>query len=231
MGLRLDIPKFRKKLGLRLARWIRPYPKLRAITGIRRHGRGITKWSQIRQERPRRHAKSWLWKTRLDPHAALEERATKKVRGSLQERIVFKALEGHGFINGVDFSFQSSQLGGRQRLGGLVGDFVFELPKVIVQVQSMWHTITAAHERRDEDQYAILQSMGYTVLEIWPESIENLDALDDWIGANLMTMWGTSSQGIGAGVGNDIPHMTTVATPTLLRIDQRVQEIMEVWGV
>jgi very-short-patch-repair endonuclease len=220
----------RPATGVLSPRLVRPYPKLRPRTGLRRFGIGIVRWNIIRQRRPRRHARSWGLRTRfLAPEVQLEARATQQVRGSLQERIFYRALTAYGLQPGVDFTFQTNQLGGRMELGGLVADFLFPLPMVIVQVQSAWHTMTLSLERRDDDQNAILQSLGYTVLDIWPNTIEDEAALDYWISHNIMTLWGTSTQGLSLGGGSqDIPYLSILSNLVLERIANNVEAILVV---
>jgi very-short-patch-repair endonuclease len=205
----------------------RPYPRTRPVTGIRRFGRGNIKRAKLRQERPRRHARPWKWRPSFDQSAYNEARAAEGIRGSLQERIVYKALIQHGFIPELDFTFQSNQLGGRMELGGLVADFLFEVPKIVVQVQSYWHTLTMEHERRDEDQYVMLQMLGYTVLEIWPSTIMDPAALDWWFERNIMTLWGTSTQGIGGGFSNDTPYLCSVQADILNRINATLDALID----
>ena len=185
-------------------RFIKGYPR-RAATLVRRYKRDAVNRDRLRQQRPRRHAKSWMYRTSASEDILLEERAFQGVRGSLQERIVYQSLIDHNFIPGYDFTFQSSQLGGRMQLGGLVADFLFPVPMVIVQVQSAWHTMGLQSEIRDSDQALILRSMGYTVLEVWPNVIEDPVALDQWMQQNLMHMWGTSTQRV-QGSGNSVEH-------------------------
>src|SRR3990167_10345885 len=115
-------------------RIIKPYPRLRLRTGVRRLSTHAIKRSLIRQQRPRLHAKTGRIRTVHDPQSYLESQATQLVRGSLQERIFYKALIDRGFTPDLDFTFQSTQLGGRMELGGIVGDFLIIVPKVIIQV-------------------------------------------------------------------------------------------------
>lgn len=205
--------------GLRDPRYVKGYPTRprQMIRRKKRHGR---KLEYLRQPRPRRHARqALLLRTKLSTALGLEERAQAGLHGSLEERIVFKAFVDHDLIPGVDFDFQSSQLGGRGFLGGLVADFIFEYSKVVVQVQSYWHTITSEHHQRDTDQSLILQSMGYTVLEIWPNTIHSQVLLDQWITNNLQTLNGIGTRPLGvykksreealmAGQGSYLPKIT-----------------------
>lgn len=211
--------------GLKTPRKIRPYP-LKAITGIRRYGRGAVRWHLLRQERPRRHARTWLYRTTPRPQLALEDRAAQNIRGSLQERIFYQALLDHGFLPVFDFDFQSSMLGGRATLGGLVADFIFPVPMVIVQIQSIWHTMTLEHETRDDDQAAILRSMGYTVLDIWPTTIEDPAALDWWFQRNIMHLWGTSTQGLQGNIGVDATGLSDLSVWQLHEIELKLEAML-----
>jgi hypothetical protein len=121
-------------------------------------------------------------------------------------------------------------MGGRMELGGLVADFIFEIPRVILQVQSMWHALSLEYEVRDQDQAAVLQSMGYVVFEIWPNTIEDPAALDLWVQRHIMHLWGTSSSPLGSSHGRDIPFLMGISSQTLLDIKELlvlVQQILE----
>jgi len=167
-------------------------------------GRGQVKWDFVRQKRPRIHARTWQFKTSYDLQGLKEARAEQNIKGSLEERMFYRALVEHGFIPGVDFTFQSAMMGGRAELGGLVADFLFEIPKIIVNPMSYWHTMSLVTERRDDDQTVILRSLGYTQLEIWPITIYDQYALDKWINDNLGMLWGTSTSGSSYGNGGII---------------------------
>jgi len=191
---------------------------------VRRLGRGQANWDLIRQKRPRIHARSWRFKTSYDTQGLLENRAQQGLRGSLEERIFYKALAEHGFIPGVDFTFQSSMMGGRGELGGLVADFLFPVPMVIVNPMSYWHTISLAHERRDDDQVMILRSLGYTLLEVWPITIHDQFALDRWISDNLMLLWGTSTGSSGAGT---VSFLESIQLDALNRVNLTLDAILK----
>lgn len=218
--------RFRKfKPGIRRPRFVRPYPR-RPTTGIRRFRGGIVRWEYLRQDRPRRYARpQWGTRTRIDAQAALEARAAQGIDGSLEERIVYAALVQHGLKPDVDFTFQSSEFGGRAVLGGLVADFLFDVPKVVLQVQSYWHTLTREIERRDDDQAALLQAMGYVVLELWPDVIHSQAALDLWITNHLGLLWGTSYHGyVATGERNQPFEETSGMYDQLVR---RINELEE----
>lgn len=189
-------------------RLLRGYP-LKITTGIRRTKKELVRRRLFRLPRPRRHARS-RFRTTMDELSALAARASKDFDGSLEERIFYQALVDHKLIPGVDFTAQASALGGRMELGGLVADFMFPAPKVIVQVQSVWHTMDMEIGRRDSDQAAVLENMGYTVLEIWPNTIHSQAALDWWIERNIHYLFGTSQQFLGGGVGVDANYIDTL---------------------
>lgn len=206
-------------------RRLRPYPKSPKPLVRNIRTRAVIRSEWYRQKRPRRHARPWQYRTRLSLQAALEERAAQTVRGSLQERIVYQALVDWGLIPGVDFDFQSSMMGGRAELGGLVADFLFPHIRVIVQVQSYWHQISMEYTQRDANQVAILQSMGYTVLEVWPDTINNQAALDLWMDRNIMHMWGTSRQNFGTSHDRDF-YFLNRHMDNLLELLRRLQAIV-----
>lgn len=125
------------------------------------------------------------------------------MKGTLPERVVYKALEDRH----IEFDFQSSLLGGRVELGGLVADFIISRPPVVIRVQGrFWHgefdTETGdlesgeiAQGRRDDDQRATLEEMGYSVLDYWEEYADDQFVNDNWMRRNIdpitfgMTGW------------------------------------------
>lgn len=102
-----------------------------------------------------------------------------EVHGTLPERIFYKSLTDMHLIVNSDFEFQSSLVGGRMDLGGMVADFVFPFVMLIVRIQGQfWHgqfdreTGDLLHGeitqgRRDDEQGQILNSMGYGVIDLW----------------------------------------------------------------
>lgn len=111
----------------------------------------------------------------------LEKRAVSEsvVRGSVHERIIYKELKRRS----IRFDFQSRQLGGRQQLGGLVADFI--LPEygkrgvIINPLGTIWHK-GLFNERRDEQNNALLQLLGYTTLSLWDWEVEDNTLLQEW---------------------------------------------------
>jgi len=105
-----------------------------------------------------------------------------EVHGTLPERIFYKALTDMHLTPGSDFTFQSSLTGGRIHLGGMVCDFLFERPPLVVRIQGMhWHgqfdrvsgdlihgEITQG--RRDDEQGQELNQMGYAVVDLWEDT-------------------------------------------------------------
>ncbi len=116
----------------------------------------------------------------IDP---LEARATpkEKLYGTLPERIVYKYLTHNmKLVAGVDFDFQSSQAGGRMELGGLVADFLFEIMRLVIQVQGPTHA-TYLRAAKDEEQKGILESMGYRVFDIEEMVVYSEPRLEEWM--------------------------------------------------
>jgi len=210
--------------SMRYPRYIRPYPR-RPRKMIRRLKWGGVVRQLLRQPRPRRHAKRRG--TGYDPDSYLEARAAQDVEGSLEERIFYKALVDHGFIPGVDFVFQSSEFGGRAELGGLLADFVFPVPRLVVQVMSQyWHS-TPEVEARDVTQQALLEMLGYTVMFLWEGVIRDEAALERWIDNNLLHLWGTSSYPLASG-SSEAPFTQMLFGGTMneyFQLLQRVQNL------
>lgn len=115
-----------------------------------------------------------------------------EVHGTLPERILYKALKDRHMIPEM-FSFQSSLVGGRIYLGGMVADFLCERPPVVIRVQGEhWHgqfdreTGDLIHgdivqARRDDEQGQELNSLGYAVLDLWEQMTYNPYILQDWL--------------------------------------------------
>jgi hypothetical protein len=141
------------------------------------------------------HHRYTVTKPGVDP---MEARAVPhwQVKGTLPERIVYKALvDNFHMVSGVDFDFQSSTSGGRQELGGIVADFLFFYKKLILQVQGPTHT-DFLRQAKDEEQRMILGEMGYTVEYLNLEVIQN----ELWLEDTLRRMFGLRL-GNGAGSG------------------------------
>jgi very-short-patch-repair endonuclease len=128
----------------------------------------------------------------------LEARAVSKyvVKGTLPERILYKALtDQFHWVDGIQFNFQSSQSGGRLELGGLVADFLFYEMKMIIQVQGPTHT-EYLRIRKDDEQKAILEDMGYRVFDIDEELVYNEYGFNDWLRRVFNLNLGTGAGGI-----------------------------------
>lgn len=160
--------------------------------------RDLVKWNEFKED-------AWWFvlhrrgvrraKIGVDP---LEARATPRtqVKGTLPERIVHRFLIANmRMVEDVDFSFQSSQDGGRLELGGMVVDFLFGLTRLIIQVQGPTHGGFRRH-RKDEEQTSALELMGFTVVEIGLDIIYNVY----WFENFMRRLFGLA-QGGGAGSG------------------------------
>lgn len=123
----------------------------------------------------------------VGPENPQELRAAQGINGTLPERIFYKALVARKFVPGGDFDFQSSLLGGRVFLGGMVADYIFFTRNLIVRVQGWrWHQSLEA-TRRDDNQRDVMERMGYTVLDISDTIILDELLLENWLRANIDT--------------------------------------------
>ena len=130
----------------------------------------------VRRQLLRREA-WWFVTHRKGPRRAnigvtpLEQRAVprEEVVGTLPERIVYKFLRD---ILRLPFSFQSSLLGGRLELGGLVADFILEFQKIILNPTGPTHD-AYVQQRKDEEQRMTLAEMGYTSYYIPEQDVYN----------------------------------------------------------
>jgi len=113
-----------------------------------------------------------------------ESRAKQGIKGTLIERIFYKALEQRGYVAGSDFDFQSSLLGGRMQMGGIVADFLFPHKRLVINIQGPTHAIWI-RAAKDQEQRELLESMGYTTLEVDQDIVLSAAALDNWLRRNL----------------------------------------------
>lgn len=124
-----------------------------------------------------------------DPREAwATPQAEMPMKGTLPERVVYKLLTDRH----MEFDFQSSLVGGRLELGGVVADFVLPRPPVVIRVQGrFWHgdfdretgnLINGNLEqgRRDDDQRAILEDMGYYCIDFWEDVADDEFRVDAW---------------------------------------------------
>ena len=131
------------------------------------------------------HRRGTSGRTQVGPDQE-EARAVSKsvIQGTLPERIVYAELIKRGYVPGIDFDFQSSAEGGRNELGGLVVDFVFEFLRIALRVQGPTHD---EHIRiaKDREQESILMSMGFHVLDLDTEVIASAFLLEQWFRQHL----------------------------------------------
>ena len=100
-------------------------------------------------------------------------------KGTLPERIIYLELLKRNFVEGLDFTFQSSQEGGRTELGGIVVDFLFEFLRIALEVQGPTHD-TVIGRARDRDKEKTLSSMGFTLIAIDTDVIDDPNLLEAW---------------------------------------------------
>lgn len=112
-----------------------------------------------------------------------------KVHGTLLERIEWRYLvERMDFNAAIDFNFQSSLLGGRLELGGIVADFLFPYMKIVLNVQGPTHKLFLRGEK-DKEQRGILEEMGFTVFNIDEATIRNPVEMDNWHRDHFYLTW------------------------------------------
>lgn len=176
----LRIKKYLPQNRVQQERIVLPQPQYRPLRMERRDvvNRGLLKQRPDWYTLHRRGFPSTMVKIPGDPD---EARAVPEhvIPGTLPERIVYLELVKRGFVEGIDFTFQSSKEGGRNELGGLVVDFVLEFHRIALQVQGPTHD-TFIRRRKDDEQESILASMGFTMLELSTVIIDNPHLLEAW---------------------------------------------------
>ena len=120
----------------------------------------------------------------VDPADELRAIPESMVTGNLPERIIYMELVKRGYVEGIDFSFQKSAEGGRNELGGIVADFVMEFHRIILQVDGPTHD-THIRKAKDREQESVLVSMGFSVLHLRTQVIDNPLMLEQWFRRHL----------------------------------------------
>jgi hypothetical protein len=113
----------------------------------------------------------------------LEARAVSEaaVRGYLHERVCYKWFTGVAlFKPGADFDFQSSQLGGRLELGGMVVDFLFPYLRIAFSLLGPQH-LEPQRKAKDVEQAQLLRDMGY-----FPVSVTTALVRDEYMFNKVM---------------------------------------------
>ena len=127
----------------------------------------------------------------------LEARAVKSVEGYLHERIVYKFMVHRlRLIPEVDFTFQSSQFGGRLELGGIVVDFLCEHMRIALRVQGPTHE-EYLRIAKDDEQMQTLQDMGYQVEDLTIAQIRDPHTFEN----EMFRIFGLHARG-GGGFGS-----------------------------
>ncbi|MEE8568859.1 MAG: DUF559 domain-containing protein, partial [Anaerolineales bacterium] len=116
----------------------------------------------------------------LDPRELRAVPQTATLRGTLPERIFYKQLRKRRLSPDRDFDFQSSLLGGRLQLGGIVADFLFQHWRLIVRIQGPTHK-TRTQNLKDLQQTQLLVDMGWTVYDLPVEIVYDMMALETWM--------------------------------------------------
>ena len=141
----------------------------------------------------------------------LEFRAVSReeVTGTLPERIVYKYLRD---VVKISFDFQSSLLGGRLELGGLVADFILHFQRLILNPLGPTHN-AYVQQRKDEEQRMTLAEMGFTTYYIQEQDIYNEYKFEE-------IMRGIFSLGPRFGSSAFSPHEVDDETSTLRLLDE-----------
>lgn len=89
-------------------------------------------------------------------------------RGSFPEYLVYQELLRLGMREGLDFVYQSSQLGGKAELGGIVVDFYFESRRLAINISGLyWHYQKGGGVNAGRDRVARTQLAGIGVLLVF----------------------------------------------------------------
>ena len=92
------------------------------------------------------------------------------------EQIVYDWLVKHKI---TDFEFQSSLMGGRFELGGAIVDFLFPERSLAWRVHGdYWHK-QMSQQASDVVQREILESQGWTVVDIWGSALDTPAKVND----------------------------------------------------
>jgi len=93
--------------------------------------------------------------------------------GSLPEYVVWEYLvTKKGWIEGLEFVYQSPILGGRTQYGGFVADFLIRPGNMVWNVQGLhYHLLNTRDRALDLVVKAILSKRGYHVIFLWEDDI------------------------------------------------------------
>ena len=121
---------------------------------------------------------------------AMEYAEAAGILATAPEALVHWALTRRGLVDGVHFSFQSSLLGGRLELGGMVADFKFlDRPLILRVMGEYWHRPwdRMGGGKSDEEQRLVLEQYGWTVLDMSEHDILDRDWLEDFMRRHIDT--------------------------------------------
>ena len=93
---------------------------------------------------------------------------------SAPEAIVYRWLER----NNIQFSFQTSLMGGHFELGGAVVDFILTELSIGLRVQGIYWHEGVAKKGTDMIQRENLEAMGLTIVDIWEDDLETPDEVE-----------------------------------------------------
>lgn len=165
-------------------------------------------------------------KVGFDPREARAVPESRVLRGTLPERIVYLALIKMHMYPGSHFDFQSSLLGGRLELGGLVADFLFRIPiQLIIRVQGPGHH-EFLQQKKDEEQRMILEDMGFRVEDLFVDTIYNPFKLEDAL-RRIFGLGGTKGYAQGPYTGTEEPDADQEAVDELYNLAVQANMTLE----
>ena len=113
---------------------------------------------------------------RSNPITTLLEPDQANASASDIERIVLNWLDNHKII---DYSFQSSLMGGHYELGGAVVDFLFPDRELAWRIQGdYWHK-QIAKQATDDIQRELLEGQGWIVVDVWGKDLDTPERVND----------------------------------------------------
>lgn len=154
-----------------------------------------------------------------------EERAVPLdvIRGSLPERILYKALmDEFRMIPGIDFDLHSAA---HVAIGLSIPGIVFPHLKIVIIINGTG-TDTYSHLRKDAEVRMAVEGQGYEVYEIPMEIIDDGERLDNF----LKNIFGWSHS-FGPDATHDKSQDTTMEANSYSQIEQGIASLKDVLNV
>ena len=90
------------------------------------------------------------------------------------EAIVYNWLTKHS----IEFSFQSSMMGGRYESGGAIADFTIYELNLILRIQGDYFHTQINKQATDSVQRELLEAQGWTVIDIYGSDLESPEEIN-----------------------------------------------------